>query len=608
MHGVPMMMLVTAGRPTYGVRDPQHFAYNIRTNNTVGAKIVTIALGETLDGNRIAQIRLERGMIAREIDQIHRQMQPWEGYDWEEAAEGSLDWRDLLDPVRGKNWEHISPKDRRVFMKRLEGWDGAMDLTGEFLDMDLLELVHRHTCGKLVHVREERPDTVEHMVKLLVTELAVPLLFNISVTVDGADFEVPRETAGMCTQRILPVGGEISLPGSIHENATYVTVSVTGRGAVGRTWSTRVTIKADAAPTMAPRVGGSLLAIARVDEMMSYQSVQKLIGERVSLCQTCREECEDAYNDEGSWTEAVCGVVCYHVGNSTTEDACELTGDEWTPPLIRREGSRSIPAYCTNGGNAFTRDLCERTGFVFTPRTNRSATTRAEAAMLAATGLPGGGPSFWTWPSMTAVEVQGWPDGTRIHTPSTTFLRHIPRRHYRAPVDLPVVRPFPPILAPDPIIPDPRPAVDWAALGWVTLGTFLFIGSAVVCQIGQGVGWFRNGLPELAGIEKRQMGGMVAVSYAVVNSGVYCTIATCSMPFSVIVLLLGTTIISIAGAASWHSGEVVEVTCPKTGMPAGTIIRIDREGRAIKNYYIHYPTIAARRNGPTSMVFALPPH
>jgi hypothetical protein len=163
VNGVPMMMLVTAGRPTIGVRDPEHFAYNIRTNNTVDAKIVTVALGEPLDEHVIAQIRQERAEINGEIARIHQQMAPRQGY--------------TLD--------HISPKDRRVFVKRLEGWDGKMDLTGEFLDLELLELMHRHTCGKLAHIREERPDTVDRMVKFLETELATPLLFNLSVTEIG---------------------------------------------------------------------------------------------------------------------------------------------------------------------------------------------------------------------------------------------------------------------------------------------------------------------------------------------------------------------------------------------------------------------------------------
>ena len=591
VDSVPMMMLVSAGRPTDGITDPAEFVASIQDANVVGAKIVTVALGEPLDEHVKAEIRDERNEINRQIEAVHRQMAPRQGY----------------------TLSHVSPRDRRIFMKRLEGLDSRMALTGEHLDLNLLNLLHRRVCGRLLHVHEERPDTVHRMLTFLENELAVPLLFNVSVQVQGADILVPRETPGQCTHRILLSGGEIALPGFLHSGGVdmaQVSVSVTARGSVGRRFSAQLSMSADAAPTMTPRAGGALLALAQINEMMSYAAELEMIGETPSLCQSCSEQCNstsirNSSNVSDVSTPMVCSIVCTHAGNATSENKCELTGNVFIPALVRRAGSRSIPASCTNGGNASSRDLCERTGFVFTPRTNRSATTRAAAAELAHTGLPGGGPAFWAWPPMTAVEIEGWPEGSKLHKPATTYLRHIPQRHYRAENELPPVRPLPPILPPDPIYTPPRPLIDWASLAIITTVVVLVVGLSVGFQIGYGVGWFKNGLPELYGVGRRQLVALLLIAFGVLDSCAYCAVATCRVGFSFTVLLVAVVAISFVGVQMWKQGEVLEVVCPRDGI-GGNIIRVDREGRHIKNYYTLYPTVNARRYGPTSMDVIVP--
>ncbi len=592
VDSVPMMMLVTAGRPSYGVTDPAEFVDSIRDANAVlGAKIVTVALGEPLDEHVMAEIRDERDEVQRQVDAVHQQMAPRQGY----------------------TLSHVSPRDRQIFMKRLEGLDGQMALTGEFLDLQLLELLHRRVCGRLLHAHEERPDTVHRVLTFLENELAIPLLFNVSVQVEGADIVVPRETPGQCTHRILLTGGEIALQGSFHSDTgdvTQLAVSVTARGSVGRRFSAQFSISTDAAPTMTPRAGGSLLASVRINEMMSYAAELELVGETPNLCQSCSEQCNsttvfNSSNISDVSSPIVCKIVCADTGNATSQGECELTGNEFIPALIRRAGSRSIPASCTNGGNATSREVCERTGFVFTPRTNRSAIARAAAAELAQSGLPDSGPAFWTWPPMTSVEIEGWPDDSKLHRPARTYLRYIPRRYHRARNELPPVRPLPPILATDPIFPPPRALIDWAALGIVTVVVVLLVVLIVGFQIGYGVGWFKNGLPELAGVAKREMVVLLLVAFGVLNSCAYCAVATCRIGFSITVLLVAIVAISIVGVQMWKQGEMLEVVCPRDGIE-GSIIRVDRHGRHIKNYYILYPTVNSRRFGPTSMDVTVP--
>lgn len=592
VDSVPMMMLVTAGRPSYGVTDPAEFVESIRDANAeLGAKIVTVALGETLDKHVIAEIQQERDEIKRQVDAVHQQMAPRQGY----------------------TLSHVSPRDRRIFMKRLEGLDGQLALTGEFLDLQLLELLHRRVCGRLLHVHEERPDTVHRMLTFLENELAIPLLFNVSVQVQGADIVVPRESPGQCTHRILLTGGEIALLGSFHSidgDVKQVAVSVTARGSVGRRFSTQLSVRTDAAPTMTSRAGGSLLASARINEMMSHAAELKLVGETPNLCQSCSEQCNltnvfNSSNISDVSAPLVCTIVCADTGNATSKNECELTGNEFIPALVRRAGSRSIPAFCTNGGNASSRDMCERTGFVFTPRTNRSAIARAAAAELARSGLPGSGPAFWAWPPMTSVEIEGWPDESELHRPATTFLRYIPRRYHRATIELPPVRPLPPILAPDPIFPPPRALIDWAALSIVSILVVVLVGLVVGFQIGYGVGWFKNGLPELAGVSRREMVVLLLAAFSVLNSCAYCAVATCRIGFAFTILLVGLVTISVVGVQMWKQGEMLEVVCPRDGI-GGNIIRVDRHGRQIKNYYSLYPTVNSRRFGPTSMDVTVP--
>lgn len=592
VDSVPMMMLVTAGRPTYGVTDPAEFVERIQDANAVlDAKIVTVALGEPLDEHVKAEIRDERNTIQRQIDAVHQQMAPRQGY----------------------TLSHVSPRDRQIFMKRLEGLDGQMALTGEYLDLNLLELLHRRICGRLIHVHEERQDSLHRMQAFLEQEHAIPLLFNVSVLMQGADIVVPRETPGQCIHRILMSGGEIVLPGFIHGSATDVTqvsVSVTARGSVGRRFSTKLSMSSGAAPTMTPRAGAMTLASARINEMMSYAAELEIVGETPNLCQSCVEQCNSSNVLNGSnvsnvFAPLICSTVCVDRGNATSKEECELTGNEFVPALLRRAGSRSIPAFCTNGGNASSQDLCERTGFVFTPRTNRSMATRAAAAQLAQAGLPGGGPALWAWPPMTSVEIDGFPDGSKLHRPATTYLRHIPRRHYRAVNQLPPVRPLPPILPPDPIIPPPDPVVDWPTLAVVTIVVVGIVAFCVGGQIGFGIGWFKNGLPELPGLGRREMWLLLLVAFGVLESCVYCAVATCRIGFSSAVLLVAIAAISIVSVQMWKQGEMLEVVCPRDGI-GGSIIRVDREGRQIKNYYILYPTVNSRRYGPTSMDVTVP--
>ena len=460
---------------------------------------------------------------------------------------------------------------------------------GQGADVSLMSTVTRQNCGAFAQIHDDRSDTVSRMEGFINSEMAIPLLFNVTMKAEGAELEGPA-----CSSRVLLRGSELVLP---YRSATtaQLNFSVTGRGAVGRKFSKMASVSPAAAPTLSARAGARLLAYARVQELLSWAEELRLLGEMPSMCHNCWEECGNATDP--------CVTRCVDAGDATNESACELTGNTYLPELRRRAGSRSIPADCTNGGNASSRDLCERTGFVFIPPTNRSLLAKLAATEVAQTGLPGGGGALWH--GMSSLQISS-PEGSKVHTPLSTYLQHIVRYEASAPNVLPPVRPPPPPVVPDPIYPPPRPPVDWLAFVLVTLCVTAFLILAYLFQVLTDWGWFKRGLPQLPGIQRQELLALLISSGIALNSGVYCMVASCRIVTSILILLVGVVIISVAASAAYKKGEVLQVVCPRTGID-GSLIRVDREGRWLKNYYREYPTEIARRHGPTSMDVTVPP-